>query len=50
MFYNPDKLSHRIGEVIGTIILALLALWFMVSCMQVANQNVAPWNLIELLF
>lgn len=45
--------KYRIGDVINAVsgvLLVLCGLWFVVSCMQVANQTVAPWNLIELLF
>lgn len=43
----------KIGNIINTIsgiLLAAIAIWFVVSCMQVSNQNIQPWNLIELLF
>lgn len=43
----------KIGDIINVvsgILLVALGLWFVISCMQVANQTVQPWNLIELLF
>lgn len=46
-------MKKNIGNIINTIsavVLIAVGLWFVVSCMQVANQTVAPWNLIELLF
>lgn len=45
--------KYRVGDMINTVsgvLLVLCGLWFVVSCMQVSNGNVAPWNLIELLF
>lgn len=46
-------MKKNIGNIINTIsavVLIAVGLWFVVSCMQVSNQTVAPWNLIELLF
>ncbi len=46
---RKTKAGHIIDTVSG-IILVCVGVWFVASCMQVANHNVAWWNLIELLF
>lgn len=43
------KMSKVIEVIAGALIIAGIV-WFVVSCMQVSNGNVAQWNLIELLF
>lgn len=43
------KVSNIINIISGVLLVAV-AIWFVVSCMQVSNQSIAPWNLIELLF
>ena len=46
---RKTKVGHIIDTVCG-VALVCVGVWFVVSCMQVSNQNVAWWNLIELLF
>ena len=43
------KMSKVTEVIAGALIIAGIV-WFVVSCMQVSNQNVQPWNLIELIF
>lgn len=43
------KMSKVIEAIAGVLIVAGIV-WFVASCMQVSNGNIAPWNLIGLLF
>ena len=45
--------KYSIGDILNAVSAVLLVaciVWGAVSCMQVANQCIAPWNLFELLF
>ena len=43
------KVSKVIEVIAGVLIIAAIV-WFVASCMQVSNGNMAQWNLIGLLF
>ena len=45
--------KNNIGNIMNAIcaiLLIAMGVWFVVSCMQVSDQNIQPWNLIELIF